>query len=91
VPHQSARRQGCGESGRSAAALRHQWRDGRLSELGIKQLNTPLTPAKVWQAIRDAKAGVVAPTGVIPGRRSAIRNPSRRLPGEMLRSSAQGR
>jgi carbon-monoxide dehydrogenase large subunit len=28
-----------------------------LSELGIRQLNTPLTPAKVWQAIRDAKAG----------------------------------
>ena len=27
-----------------------------LSELGIKQLNTPLTPAKVWQAIRDARA-----------------------------------
>ena len=27
-----------------------------LSELGIKQLNTPLTPAKIWQAIRDAKA-----------------------------------
>jgi len=26
-----------------------------LSELGIKQLNTPLTPAKVWQAIRDAR------------------------------------
>jgi carbon-monoxide dehydrogenase large subunit len=27
-----------------------------LSELGIKQLNTPLTPQKVWKAIRDAKA-----------------------------------
>jgi carbon-monoxide dehydrogenase large subunit len=26
-----------------------------LSELGIKQLNTPLTPHKVWQAIREAK------------------------------------
>jgi carbon-monoxide dehydrogenase large subunit len=28
-----------------------------LSELGIKTLSTPLTPMKVWQAIRDAKAG----------------------------------
>jgi carbon-monoxide dehydrogenase large subunit len=28
-----------------------------LSELGIKQLNTPLTPVKIWQAIQDAKAG----------------------------------
>jgi len=26
-----------------------------LSEVGIKQLNTPLTPPKIWQAIRDAK------------------------------------
>jgi carbon-monoxide dehydrogenase large subunit len=27
-----------------------------LSEFGIKNLPTPLTPMKVWQAIRDAKA-----------------------------------
>ena len=27
-----------------------------LSELGITQLKTPLTPQKLWQAIRDAKA-----------------------------------
>jgi carbon-monoxide dehydrogenase large subunit len=27
-----------------------------LGELGIKMLTTPLTPMKVWQAIRDAKA-----------------------------------
>jgi carbon-monoxide dehydrogenase large subunit len=27
-----------------------------LSELGIVELNTPLTPVKVWQAIQDAKA-----------------------------------
>jgi carbon-monoxide dehydrogenase large subunit len=26
-----------------------------LSELGITRLHTPLTPMKVWQAIRDAK------------------------------------
>jgi carbon-monoxide dehydrogenase large subunit len=26
-----------------------------LSDVGIKQLNTPLTPQKVWKAIRDAK------------------------------------
>ncbi len=30
-----------------------------LSELGITTLNTPLSPLKVWQAIREAKvAGV---------------------------------
>jgi aerobic carbon-monoxide dehydrogenase large subunit len=27
-----------------------------LSELGIKTLDTPLTPMKVWQAIREVKA-----------------------------------
>ena len=27
-----------------------------LGELGIKTLHTPLTPMKVWQAIKDAKA-----------------------------------
>jgi carbon-monoxide dehydrogenase large subunit len=26
-----------------------------LAELGITQLNTPLTPQKIWKAIRDAK------------------------------------
>ena len=26
-----------------------------LSEVGITQLNTPLTPVKIWQAIQDAK------------------------------------
>ncbi len=30
-----------------------------LSEVGIKQLNTPLTPSKIWQAIRDAKAAAI--------------------------------
>ena len=30
-----------------------------LAELGIKNLATPLTPMKVWQAIRDARAAVV--------------------------------
>jgi hypothetical protein len=29
-----------------------------LAELGIRQLNTLLTPAKIWQAIQDAKARV---------------------------------
>jgi carbon-monoxide dehydrogenase large subunit len=28
-----------------------------LAELGIKNLATPLTPMRLWQAIRDAKAG----------------------------------
>jgi carbon-monoxide dehydrogenase large subunit len=27
-----------------------------LSELGIKTINTPLSPVKVWQAIQEAKA-----------------------------------
>jgi len=27
-----------------------------LSELGIKSLNTPLSPMKIWQAIQEAKA-----------------------------------
>jgi carbon-monoxide dehydrogenase large subunit len=27
-----------------------------LGELGIKTLHTPLTPMKLWLAIRDAKA-----------------------------------
>jgi carbon-monoxide dehydrogenase large subunit len=30
-----------------------------LSELGIKTLNTPLSPLKVWQAIQQAKAAGV--------------------------------
>ena len=30
---------------------------GALAELGITQLNTPLTPQKIWKAIREAKAG----------------------------------
>ncbi|MEZ5822355.1 MAG: xanthine dehydrogenase family protein molybdopterin-binding subunit [Xanthobacteraceae bacterium] len=47
---------GCGESGAIGGppCITNGVMDA-LSELGIKQLNTPLTPAKVWQAIRDAK------------------------------------
>jgi carbon-monoxide dehydrogenase large subunit len=30
-----------------------------LSELGIKSIATPLSPLKVWQAIREAKAAGV--------------------------------
>jgi carbon-monoxide dehydrogenase large subunit len=30
-----------------------------LSELGIKGLNTPLTPVKIWQAISEAKAAQI--------------------------------
>jgi carbon-monoxide dehydrogenase large subunit len=49
---------GCGESGAIGGppCITNGVMDA-LSELGIRQLNTPLTPAKVWQAIRDAKAG----------------------------------
>src|SRR5437868_6246090 len=48
---------GCGESGAIGGppCVTNGVMDA-LSELGIKQLNTPLTPAKIWQAIRDAKA-----------------------------------
>lgn len=46
---------GCGESGAIGGppCITNGVMDA-LSELGIKQLNTPLTPAKIWQAIRDA-------------------------------------
>jgi len=50
---------GCGESGTigGTPCLVNGVIDA-LSELGIKNLATPLTPMKVWQAIRDARAGV---------------------------------
>jgi carbon-monoxide dehydrogenase large subunit len=48
---------GCGESGAIGGppCVTNGVMDA-LSELGITQLNTPLTPQKIWQAIRDAKA-----------------------------------
>jgi carbon-monoxide dehydrogenase large subunit len=48
---------GCGESGAIGGppCIANGVMDA-LSELGITQLNTPLTPLKVWQAIRDARA-----------------------------------
>jgi carbon-monoxide dehydrogenase large subunit len=48
---------GCGESGAIGGppCIVNGVMDA-LSELGIKTLQTPLTPMKVWQAIRDAKA-----------------------------------
>jgi carbon-monoxide dehydrogenase large subunit len=48
---------GCGESGAIGGppCVTNGVMDA-LSELGIRQLNTPLTPQKIWQAIRDAKA-----------------------------------
>ena len=50
---------GCGESGTigGTPCLVNGVIDA-LSELGIKNLATPLTPMKVWQAIRDARAAV---------------------------------
>jgi carbon-monoxide dehydrogenase large subunit len=49
---------GCGESGAIGGppCIANGVMDA-LAELGIKNLPTPLTPMKVWQAIRDAKAG----------------------------------
>jgi aerobic carbon-monoxide dehydrogenase large subunit len=48
---------GCGESGAIGGppCITNGVMDA-LSELGITQLNTPLTPQKVWKAIQDAKA-----------------------------------
>ena len=48
---------GCGESGAIGGppCIANGVMDA-LSELGIKALTTPLTPMKVWQAIRQAKA-----------------------------------
>jgi carbon-monoxide dehydrogenase large subunit len=48
---------GCGESGAIGGppCITNGVMDA-LFELGIKQLNTPLTPQKVWKAIQEAKA-----------------------------------
>jgi carbon-monoxide dehydrogenase large subunit len=57
---------GCGESGAIGGppCITNGVMDA-LDELGIKTLDTPLTPVKVWQAIQEAKA---ARAPVIPGR-----------------------
>jgi carbon-monoxide dehydrogenase large subunit len=49
---------GCGESGTigGTPCIANGVIDA-LAELGITNMPTPLTPMKVWQAIRDAKAG----------------------------------
>jgi carbon-monoxide dehydrogenase large subunit len=51
---------GCGESGAIGGppCIANGVMDA-LAEFGIKTLHTPLTPQKVWQAIRDAKAAGV--------------------------------
>src|SRR6266851_292891 len=51
---------GCGESGAIGGppCIANGVMDA-LSELGITTLNTPLSPLKVWQAIREAKAAGV--------------------------------
>ncbi len=48
---------GCGESGAIGGppCIANGVMDA-LSEFGVKQLNTPLTPQKVWRAIQQAKA-----------------------------------
>jgi carbon-monoxide dehydrogenase large subunit len=48
---------GCGESGAIGGppCITNGVMDA-LSPLGIKNLETPLSPAKVWQAIEDAKS-----------------------------------
>ena len=51
---------GCGESGAIGGppCITNGVMDA-LSELGVKTLNTPLSPLKVWQAIQEAKAARV--------------------------------
>ncbi len=50
---------GCGEAGcaGSLSTLTNAVLDA-LSELGITHIDMPLTPERVWRAIRDAKAKV---------------------------------
>jgi aerobic carbon-monoxide dehydrogenase large subunit len=64
---------GCGESGAIGGppCIANGVMDA-LGELGIKSLNTPLTPVKVWQAIRDAKAA-----GALGARKSSCPGLSR--------------
>jgi len=49
---------GCGEAGTSGAlpSVANAVIDA-LSEYGIRHLEMPMTPARIWQAIQDAKAG----------------------------------
>jgi aerobic carbon-monoxide dehydrogenase large subunit len=49
---------GCGESGAIGGppCIANGVMDA-LSDLGIKTIQTPLSPMKIWQAIKDAKAG----------------------------------
>jgi carbon-monoxide dehydrogenase large subunit len=51
---------GCGESGAIGGppCIANGVMDA-LSDLGISGLNTPLTPVKIWQAIREAKAAAL--------------------------------
>ncbi len=37
-----------------------------LAPLGIRHLDMPLTPDRVWRAVRDAEAGTVADPWVEP-------------------------
>jgi carbon-monoxide dehydrogenase large subunit len=52
---------GCGESGAIGGppCIANGVMDA-LEELGIKSLNTPLTPVRIWQAIREARAAQAA-------------------------------
>lgn len=52
---------GCGESGAIGAppCVVNGVMDA-LASVGVRNLHAPLTPAKIWQAIRDAQAAVAA-------------------------------
>ncbi len=56
---------GCGEAGTSGGlpSVANAVIDA-LSELGIRHLEMPMTPARVWQAIEDAKAQAARVSGL---------------------------
>jgi aerobic carbon-monoxide dehydrogenase large subunit len=58
---------GCGEAGCAGAlvSVMNAIVDA-LSDYGIRHIDMPVTPEKVWQTIRDAKANLPAPTTPAP-------------------------
>jgi carbon-monoxide dehydrogenase large subunit len=63
---------GCGEAGCAGAlvSVMNAIVDA-LSEYGIHHIDMPVTPEKVWQAIREAKANSPAPTSPLPAASAA--------------------
>jgi carbon-monoxide dehydrogenase large subunit len=61
TPHNPLGAKGIGESGTvgSMPAVQNAVVDA-LSDLGVRHLDTPLTPERVWAAIRDARNGTLS-------------------------------